>query len=85
MIAYTQNKYTNLLQIVTGYFSFTYNVSKRKVEIYHKMGHIVLYKTVSRALNASRQAMLRMLCEKVNIEQFFISYDKINFYKKVQD
>ena len=49
------------------------------------MGLIVLYKTVWQALNANRQAVLRMLYEKVNIERFFISYDNINLYKKVQD
>lgn len=26
-----------------------------------------------------------MLCEKINIKQFFLSYDNINFYKKVQN
>lgn len=29
--------------------------------------------------------MLRMLCKRVNIERFLISYDNINFYKKFQD
>lgn len=85
MIAYTWNKYANLLQIVTNYFSFVYNISKRKVEVYHKMDLLVLYKIVQQALNVNRQAVLKMLCKRVNIEQFFISYDNINFYKKVQD
>ena len=49
------------------------------------MGLVVSYKIVGQALNANRQAVLRMLCEKVNIEQFFISDDNMNFYKKVQD
>ena len=71
--------------MVTGDFSFAHNVSKRRVEVYHKMGLIVLYKTIQRALNANGQAVLRMLCERVNVERFFISYDNINFCKKVQD
>ena len=71
--------------MVTGYFSFAHNVSKREVEVYHKMGLVVLYKTVWRALNANGPVLLRMLCERVNVEQFFISYDNLNFYKKVQD
>ena len=33
MMAYTRNKYINLLQIVTGYFSFAHNVSKRGTEV----------------------------------------------------
>ncbi len=85
MMAYTRNKYTNLLQMVTGYFSFAHNVSKRRTEVYHKMGLVVSYKTIWQALNANRQAVLRLLCERVNVERFFLSYNNINFYKKVQD
>lgn len=29
--------------------------------------------------------MLRILCEKVNVEQFFLFNNNINFYKKVQN
>ena len=85
IIVYARNKYTNLFQMVTDYFFFAHNVSKRGVEVYHKMGLVVSYKTVWQALNANRQVVLRMLCEKVNVERFFISYDNMNFYKKVQD
>ena len=85
MLAYTQNKYANFFWIVTGYFSFVYNISKRKTEVYHKMGLVVSYKIVLQALNTNGQAVLRMLCKRVNIKQFFLSYDNINFYKKVQD
>lgn len=46
---------------------------------------MVSYKIVWWALNANRQVVLRMLCKNVNIEQFFLFYDNINFYKKVQD
>ena len=68
IIAYARNKYVNLLQMVTGYFLFAHNVSKRGVEVYHKMGLVVSYKTVWRALIANRQAVLRMLHERVNVE-----------------
>ena len=85
IMAYARNKYTKFFQIVTGYFTFAHNVSKRRTEVYHKMGLIVSYETVWQALNANGQAVLRLLCKKVNIEQFFLSYDNMNFYKKVQN
>ena len=69
----------------TGYFSFAHNVSKRGTEVYHKMGLVVSYKIVRLALNVNGQAVLRMLCERFKVEWFFLSYDNINFYEKVQD
>ncbi len=42
-MAYARNKYTNLLQIVIGYFSFAHNESKRGIEVYYKMGLVVSY------------------------------------------
>lgn len=45
IIIYTQNKYSKLFQIIKGYFSFIYNVNKRKTKIYYKMNWIVSYKT----------------------------------------
>ena len=38
------------------------------MKVYHKMGLVELYKTVWQALNTNRQAILRMLYERVNIE-----------------
>ncbi len=83
ILAYARNKYANLFQMVTGYFSFAHNMSKKGTKVYHKMGLVVSYETVRRALNANGQAVLRMLCERVNVEQFFLSYDNMNFYEKV--
>lgn len=71
--------------MIINFFSFAHNMSKRRTKVYHKIGLVVLYKTVRQTLNANGQAVLRMLCERVNIEQFFLSYDNMNFYKKVQD
>ncbi len=71
--------------MVTGYFSLAHNVSKRGTEVYHKMGLVVSYETVRRALNANGQAVLRLLRERVNVERFFLSYDNMNFYEKVQN
>ena len=85
MMAYAKNKYTNLLQIVTGNFTFAHNVSKKRTEVYYKMGLVVLYKTVWQALNANGQAILRLFCKRVNVKQFFLFYNNMNFYKKVQD
>lgn len=49
------------------------------------MGLVVLYKIVWRGLNSNGQAMLTMLYKRVNVEWFFLFYDNMNFYKKVQD
>ncbi len=71
--------------MVTGYFSFAHNVSKKRTEIYYKIGLVVSYKIVWQALNANGQTILRLLYKRVNIERFFLSYDNMNFYKKVQN
>lgn len=68
--------------MVTGYFSFAHNVSKKDTKVYHKMGFVVSFEIVRQALNSNGQAMLKMLCERVNVERFLLSYDNINFYKK---
>lgn len=47
------------------------------------MGFIVLYKIFWRALNTNRQAVSRVLYERIYLERFFLFYDNINFYKKV--
>lgn len=71
--------------MVTSYFSFAHNVSKRKTKVYHKMSLVVSYKIIWQALNANIQAILKMLYEKVNVKQSFLSYDNIKFYEKVHD
>ena len=71
--------------MVTSYFTFTHNMSKRRTKVCHKMSLVVSYKTVWQALNANKQAVLRLLCKKVTVKQFFLFYDNMNFYKKVQD
>lgn len=47
------------------------------------MSFIISYKTVWEAFNANRQALLKLLYKKVNIENFFLFYNNINFDKKV--
>ena len=71
--------------MVTSYFFFAHNVSKKGVDVYYKMGLVVLYKAIWQALNANGQAVLKMLCERVNVKPFLLSYDNMNFYRKVQD
>ena len=41
MMAYARNKYINLIQMVTGYFSYAHNVSKKRTEVYYKINLIV--------------------------------------------
>ena len=53
------------------------------MEVHYKMSLMVLYKIVWQALNVNEQAILGMLCKRVNVERFFLSYDNMNFYKKV--
>ena len=64
---------------------FALNMSKKKTKVYYKMNFIILYKIVWQVFNANKQAILRILYEKVNVTQFFLFYNNINFYKKVQD
>lgn len=39
--------------MIISYFSFVYNVSKRKIKVFHKMSFIVSYKTICRVLNTN--------------------------------
>ncbi len=71
--------------MMTGYFSFAHNIRKIGTEVHHKMDLVVSYETVRRALNTNRQAVLRLLRKKVNVKRFFLFYDNMNFYEKVQD
>lgn len=45
----------------------------------------VFYEIVQQAININGQAILKILYKKVNIEQFFLFYNNMTFYKKVQD
>ncbi len=60
-------------------------MTKKGIEVYYKMSLVASYKTIRQALNANGQVVLRLLCKRVNVERFFLSYDNVNFYKKVQD
>lgn len=64
---------------------FAHNINKSEIKVYDKISLIVLYKTIYQALNVNSQAILKLLCEKINIKQFFLSYNNMNFYKRVQD
>lgn len=71
--------------MVTDYFFFAHNVTKKGYEVYCIIGLIIFYKIGWQALNIHRQVVLKLLCKRVNAKRFFLSYDNINFYKKVQD
>lgn len=40
-------------------------------------------KTIYVALNANKKAILKMFCNKIEIKQFILFDNNINFYKKV--
>ena len=46
MLCYSRNQQSNVLQMTAGYFAFADNASKRMVEIFHRMGIMVVYETV---------------------------------------
>lgn len=82
MLAYSKNKYANLLQIIDRYFTFAQNVLKQCSKMFYKMGFLVTSKIFCHKLKANSKAVLQMLCNKVYNKRFFILYDNINFYKK---
>ena len=85
MLCYSRNQQSNVLQMIAGYFAFADNVSKCMVEIFHRMGIMVVYETVRRALQFNAVAVLEELKAKVWEKRFFLSFDNMNFYEQRRD
>lgn len=68
--------------MTAGYFAFADNASKRMVEILHRMGIMVVYETVRRALQVNATAILEELKAKVWEKRFFMSVDNMNSYEQ---
>lgn len=58
ILAYSKNKYNNLLQMVARYIAFAHNMFKQYVEIFHKMNILVTSKTIHCPLKANRKEVL---------------------------
>lgn len=77
----SRSEQSNVLQMTTGYFAYADNASKRMVEILHRMGLLVTYETVRRALNGNALAVSNELKDKAWNRGFFFSLDNMNFYE----
>ena len=84
-LSYSRSEQTNLFQMLNKHFLFANYVSKQAVETFHQMGFVVSSKTVCRTLQVNAQAISSRLKERMQSQQFFISYDNVNFYKKIRD
>lgn len=85
MLSYAQNHQSNVLQMATGYFAYADNTSKRMVEILHRMGLLVTYETIRRALKENAKAISKQLEDKAWKSRFFLFYDNMNFYRHRRD
>ena len=50
MLSYVKNQRSNVYQIVKSYFTFTYNVAKRCVDVLNSIGLCMSYETIRVAL-----------------------------------
>lgn len=71
--------------MVKGYFTFTYNIAKRCVDILQSMGLCISYKTICVALKEYAKEGELKIQDMIWQNEFFISFDNINFYKHTQD
>lgn len=72
MLCYARNQQSSVLQMTAAYFAYADNTSKRMVEILHRMGFPVTYKTVRRALSDNVAAILKELKEKCNGSRTYV-------------
>lgn len=85
VLSYSRSERTNLFQMMNGHFLFANHVPKRTIEFLYQMGLVVSNETIRRALQINARAILSMLDERIKNQQFFISYDNMNFYENVRD
>ncbi len=85
ILSYSRSKRTNLFLMLNGHYLFANHVRKRVIESLHQMGIIVSSETVWQALQVNAQAILSRLEERAQSQRLFLSYDNMNFYKKVRD
>lgn len=85
LLCYARNKRSNVLQMTMDYFAYADNTTKQMVEIFHRMGLAMTYKTVKRAFINNAIAVLEKLKEKAWCRRFFVSYNNMNIYSTQQD
>lgn len=72
-----------MFQKIISYFVFSSKILKHFVELYHQIGIIVLYESISRGLQINAKAIIEEIINKTRFYRFFILYNNINFYKHV--
>ncbi|MCJ1465390.1 hypothetical protein MMC07_004008 [Pseudocyphellaria aurata] len=85
MLAYAHSKYSNYYQVIMGYHVFASGVKKRTMETFHQLGHMVLYESIVRALNANALATQELLRQKAQTHRFLLSFDNLNFWRHKRD
>ncbi len=85
MLYYTKNQRSNILQVTAGYFAYTDTTTKCMVENLYRMGFLVIYETIKRALQANVLAINKELQKKTWERHFFLSFDNMNFYEYRRD
>lgn len=85
VISYSWSEKTNLFQMINGHFLFANHVPKRTIESRHQISLVVSNETIRRALQVNARAILSMLDKRIKNQQFFISYNNINFYENVRN
>lgn len=85
MLCYARNQQSNILQMITGYYAYADNTTKRMVEVLHRMGLTVVYNTVRLAINANAEAIRGKIKQMAWEQRFFVSYDNLIFYEHRPD
>ncbi len=70
---------------MTSYFAYVDSTTKYMVENLHRMGFLITYETVRRALQANALAINKELQKKIWEWRFFLSFYNMNFYKYRKD
>ncbi len=55
------------------------------MELFHQLGLMVSYESLCHDLQLYAKAVINLIIEKTQSQQFFISYNNINFYENVHN
>lgn len=83
LLSYSFNKKTNLFQIINEQFLYANYIFKKAIKSYHQIGLVVSIETIQRFLQINTWAILSMLKKRIKTQQFFLSYNNMNFYDYV--
>lgn len=84
MLSYSCGQQSNFLQMIIRHFLFANNVPKRCMESLYQIGVIMSSKTICQALKTNTNAILNNLQNhSMQFKKFFLSYNNMNFHKRV--